>query len=152
MTSTAIGKPRFGLTGFLLALVAMVIAAIQVSAIMEPASQSAGVTIGEIAAEIRDAAQRRLSGQEAPKTPPAPDKMNITQILAIVGTVLATLGAIAGAVGLYKSEPKNLPMLAIGIGVGAIIMQYVFWLALIICAIVLMASVINNMDGILGST
>lgn len=150
MTSTAVNKPKFGLTGFLLALVAMVIVAIQISAIMEPSNDSAGVTIGEIAAEIRDAAQRRLSGEVAPEAEPAPATIDITQWLTIIGTALAALGAFAGAIGLFKSEPKSLPMLAIGVGIGAILMQYVFWLAIIICGIVLLTAIINNMEGILG--
>lgn len=70
-----------------------------------------------------------------------------------MGTVLAALGATAGAIGIYKSEPKNLSMLAIGIGIGigAVIMQYVFWLALIICGIILLTAILNGMEGILGA-
>jgi len=152
MTTVAAKSPKFGLAGFLLALIALVIAAIQVSAVLEPPKKASSVSIGEIAADIRDAAQRRLAGEEAPQEAPAVDQsIDMAQILTVIGTVLAVLGATAGAIGLYKSEPKNLPMLAIGVGIGAVVMQYIFWLALIICGVILLAAIVGGMEGIWGA-
>ncbi len=150
MSSTAqTHRPTFGLIGFILGLIALTLVAIQVSAIMDPPKQSAATSIGEIAAEIRDSAKRAISGEEAPAAAPQND-FSITQIMTVVGSVLGGLAAILGAVSLFRQEQRTLGLFAIGFGTGAIIMQYVFWLAVIICGALLLISIISNLDGILG--
>lgn len=148
-TATQTDRPTFGLIGFVFGLMALTLVAIQVSAIMDPPEKSAATSIGEIAAEIRDSAKRAISGEEAP-APATQSDFSITQIMTVVGSVFGGIAAVLGAVSLFRQEQRTLGLFAIGFGTGAIIMQYVFWLAVIICGALLMISIISNLDGILG--
>ena len=67
--TTEVQPAKFGLLGFMLGVVSLVVILIQLSVFFEPQEKSAGVTIGEIAAEIKQSAARALSGEPAP----APD-------------------------------------------------------------------------------
>jgi hypothetical protein len=53
-----------------------------------------------------------------------------------------------GDVGLYRNEPHRLSYLAVGIGLSAFVMQYVFWLAILICGIALLISIVENLGSI----
>jgi len=41
-----------------------------------------------------------------------------------------------------------LPKYAIGLGLGAVLMQYVFWMALLICGTMILISILKNLDSI----
>lgn len=50
--ATEVQPAKFGLMGFMLGIVSLVVILIQLSVFFEPQEQNAGTTIGEIAAEI----------------------------------------------------------------------------------------------------
>jgi hypothetical protein len=139
---------KFGLTGFLLGIASLVVILIQLSALFEPAEKSAGTAIGEIAAEIRLSASRALSGEPAPAPAPAPP--DYSRFITIGALCVAGGAVVLGGIGLYRNEPHRLSYLAVGVGTSALVMQYVFWLAVLICGVALLISIIANIDGILG--
>ncbi|QMU56799.1 MAG: hypothetical protein GKR98_00405 [Boseongicola sp.] len=142
-------RAKFGLAGFLLGAVAVLVILIQLSAFFAPKEEkSTGQVIGEIAADIRQSAQRALSGEPAP--PPPPPQQDYSQIITIGALCLAGLAIALGGIGLFKHEPRPLSFMAVGFGASAFVMHYVFWLAILICGIALLISIINNLDGILG--
>ncbi len=149
MTAAAGTPPKFGLSGFIAALAALIIVGLQISGTFDPPQQSAGATIGEIAAEIRQSARAALSGEERP-APPTDTGLSMTQILTVAGTVLGALGAVVGAIGLFRQEPYPLSAMAIGFGVGAILMQYLFWMAMLICGAMVLVAIVNNIGDIFG--
>lgn len=61
---------------------------------------------------------------------------------------MASIAVVLGGIGLYRHEQHRLPYLAIGIGLSSIVMQFVFWLALIICSVVLLTTITKNLGGI----
>ncbi|MBT8414212.1 MAG: hypothetical protein KJO30_07770 [Boseongicola sp.] len=141
---------KFGFFGFILGAISLVILVVQMSALFEPEPEkSAATTIGEIAAEIKDSAARALSGEPAPVAPPPPPSYG--PMITIVALVMAGAAMISGGIALYRHEPTRLPVLAIGFGTSAIVMHFVFWLALLICGIVLLVSIMNNLGDILPS-
>ena len=146
---SAAPRAKFGLIGFLLGVVALGIVVVQVSALFSEPEQSAAATIGEIAAEIRDSAKRALAGEPRPAPEPEPAG-SAMELMALVPYVLAGLAVMMGGVGLYRSEPKPLSFLAISFGVGAFVMYYAMWMAIMICGVVLLVAIIQNIGEILG--
>jgi hypothetical protein len=139
-------RAKFGLIGFLFAIISLVIIMIQLSAILEPQEQTAGSIIGEIAADIKKSAARALSGEPAPE--PTPPPKDYGQYITIAALCIAGLGVIFGGLGLYYNEPHRLAYMAVGFGISAFVLQYVFWLALLICGVILLIGILNNIDGI----
>ncbi len=150
-TEIAETRPVWGLAAFIFGVIALVAVTLSISDVFVDEEQaSAAATIGEIAAEIRQSAQRALAGEEAPPPQPAPDRMDVQYALLFITPVLAAIAAILGAIGLFRREPVALPTIGIGLGIGAFVMQFAFWLALVIGGICLLVAIINNIDGIIG--
>lgn len=147
MQKIAIEKPtKYGLIGFLLGIASLIVILNQLSTFFEPQAQSTGSVIGEIAADIKQSAARALSGEPAPK--PTPPPQDFGQLATIVALCAAGLAVMLGNVGLYRNEPHRLSYLAVGIGLSAFVMQYVFWLAILICGIALLISIVENLGSI----
>ncbi|MCD1624670.1 hypothetical protein K7H22_01525 [Seohaeicola saemankumensis] len=145
--ATSIRPAKFGLVGFILGIASLVIILIQFSSLFEPQEASTGSFIGEIAADIKQSAARVISGQPAPA--PARLPQDNRQIITAAALCVAGIAIVLGGIGLYRNEPHRLSYLAVGIGVSAIVMQYVFWLALLVCGVALLISIIGNLDSIL---
>ncbi len=137
---------KFGLVGFILGIASLVVVLIQISAIFEPPEKTSGSTIGEIAADIKQSAARALAGQPAPE--PTPPPRNYSQFMTIAALCVAGIAAVFGGIGLYRNEPHRLSYLAVGFGISAFAMQFFFWLAILICGVALLISIIGNLDSI----
>lgn len=138
---------KFGLLGFMLGVAALVILFVQFSAFFEPQGQSTGSIIGGIAADIKQSAARALAGE--PALDPTPPPLDYSRLITVAALCLAGIATALGGVGLYRNEPHRLSYMAVGIGVSAFAMQYVFWLAMLICGVVLLVSIIGNLESIL---
>lgn len=136
----------FGLVGFLLGIASLVAILIQFSGFFEPQERSTGSVIGEIAADIKQSAARALAGEPAPE--PTPPPRDYSRFITIGALCVAGLAVVLGALGLYRNEPHRLSYMAVGVGVSAFVMQYVFWLAILICGVALLISIIENLDSI----
>lgn len=143
-----IKKPpaKFGLVGFLLGIVSLVVILIQLSAFFEPQEKSNGSVIGEIAAEIKQSAARVMAGEPTPERTPPPH--DYRQFITIAALSVAGIAVMLGGIGLYRKEPHQLSYMAVGIGVSAFVMHYVFWMAILICGMALLISIIGNLDSI----
>ena len=139
---------KFGLVGFMLGIASLVVILIQLSAFFEPQEKSSGTVIGEIAAEIKQSATRAWEGAPAPKFTPPP--RNYRQFITFAALSVAGIAVVLGGIGLYRNEPHRLSYLAVGIGISALVMHYVFWLAILICGVALLVSIIGNLDSIFG--
>ena len=147
MQQMTIEKPaKFGLIGFLLGIASLVVILIQLSALFEPQEKSSGSVIGEIAADIKQSAARVLSGNTAPEPTPPPNFFG--QFITTGALCVAGLAVILGGVGLYRNEPHRLSYLAVGVGISTLVMQYVFWLAILICGVALFISILENLGSI----
>ena len=138
---------KCGLVGFILGIASLIVILIQLSAFFEPQEKSSGSTIGEIAADIKQSAALALAGESAPypTTPP----QDYSQFITIAALCVAGIAVAFGGVGLYRKEPHRLSYMAVGIGVSAFVMQYVFWLAIMICGVALLINIIRNLDSII---
>jgi hypothetical protein len=140
-------RPVWGLVGVIAGLIAVALVTLSLSSIFAEPQPSMASQIGEMAAEIRKAAMRSMMGdaQPVPDTP----AMTVAVIITLAIPVLAGGAALCGAIGLFRREPRSLPLLALGFGSGAFVMQYLFWMALFIGGVVLMVAIVNNLDSIL---
>ena len=136
-----------GLVGFMLGIASLIVILIQFSALFEPQEKSSGSVIGEIAADIKQSAARALAGEPAPK--PTPPPQDYSQFITIAALCVAGIAVALGGIGLYRKEPHRLSYMAVGIGVSAFVMQYLFWLAIMICGVALLISIIGNLDSII---
>jgi len=141
-------RPVWGLCGVIAGLIAVALVTISLSAVFEKSKPTVATQIGEMAAEIRKAATRSMLGVEQPE--PETPAMTVATLVTIAIPVLAALAAISGAIGLFRREPKTLPLLAMGFGTSAFVMQYLFLMALMIGGVFILVAIINNIDGILG--
>ncbi|MEL7183189.1 MAG: hypothetical protein AAFY65_01935 [Pseudomonadota bacterium] len=138
----------FGFWGFLLGVASLVVILIQLSAFFEPQTTNRASVIGEIAAEIKQSAARALNGDAAPV--PAPVPTDYDQVITVSALCAAGVAVMLGAIGLYRNEPLRLSYMAVGIGLAAFVMQFVFWLAVLICGVAILISIIGNLDSIFG--
>jgi len=143
---TQVRPAKFGLVGFMLGIASLVVILIQLSAFFEPQEKSSGTFIGEIAADIKQSAVRALAGEPAPE--PTPTPQNYSQFITIAALCVAGIAVALGGIGIYRNEPHRLSYMAVGIGVSAFVMQFVFWLAILICGVSLLISIIGDLDSI----
>jgi peptidoglycan biosynthesis protein MviN/MurJ (putative lipid II flippase) len=147
MTEATEERPAtFGLIGFILGIASIVVILIQLSAFFEPQEKSTATVIGEIAADIKQSAARALAGK--PALQPAPPTQDFGGAITIAALCAAGVAVVLGGIGLYRNEHNRLSYMAVGIGVSALVMQYVFWLAIVICGVALIISIIRNIDSI----
>ncbi len=142
-------RPVWGLTGFLFGVVAIALTMAIMNGLFDAPSKSTATVIGEFAAEVRNSARAALN-EGASAAPVAEQAFSGRDIATYAVPVLAAIAAICGAVGLFRHESKNLPLLAIGAGSAAVVMQFALWLALLICGVILISRILFTMDGIIG--
>lgn len=110
---------------------------------------SVGQTIGEIAGDMRASALRAVRGEEQP--PPVPQPWDIDRVLMVTAPLLA-VGAIAlSLVSAIRREGLKLASYGAVLGVSAIVFQFVWWIALLICGMILLVSIMENFGDIIGS-
>lgn len=141
-------RPVWGFAGFFAGVAALALVIMIMNGVFDPPAKSVGTTIGELAAEIRSSAREALKNGPSPAPEAAATSLREIAMLAV--PVLAAIAAICGAIGLFRREERSLPLLAIAVGGGAVLMQFAMWLALLICGMILLYTVITNMHGILG--
>ena len=138
----------WGLSAFYFGVAALLAAALVMSGFLVPETdKSIGTTLGEIARDMRDAA---LGASTEGAQSQAPSTFDVQWLLTIATPILAATATGLGGMSLYRHEPATLSKLAIAFGVSAFLMQFVFWLAVMVCGTVLLISIISNMDGIFG--
>ena len=141
-------RPVWGFAGFFAGVAALALVIMIMNGVFDPPAKSVGTTIGELAAEIRSSAREALKNGPSPAPEAAATSLREIAMLAV--PVLAAIAAICGAIGLFRREERSLPLLAIAVGGGAVLMQFAMWLALLICGMILMTRILSSMDGIIG--
>ena len=111
-----------------------------------------GQAIGEIAGEIRRSAWRSFLGLPAPEPevvapPPGRDWIDI---LMLATPILGGIAIALSAISLAMRENWRFGFYGILLGGGAMLMQYLWWMAALILVFVLLFKILENMDGIFG--
>jgi hypothetical protein len=110
---------------------------------------SVGISVGEIAGEMRAAALRAVNGE--PQPAPVPRGWDADRILALAGPLVGVLAILLSMVATLRRDGLRLAGYGAALGVGAIVFQMVWWIALLIAGTILLVAIIQNIGEILGS-
>ena len=134
-----------GWGGFLLGAVAFLMAVTLFWAGPFAPQQTAGVTLGELAADVAQSAVRKVAGREQPA--PEPVARNIDDYLEIAVSVIAALAVILGAAALVRHEKKRPAIAAASLGAAAIVFQFFVWYAFALLGVLLIFAVMQSLGG-----
>ena len=142
-------SPIAGYVGFALGALSLLLVLTQFWAGPFAPQQRTGVTVGELAAEIRQAAVRKLKGQPPPK--PAARPWDIDRVLEVSAALLAGLALIAGAFGYTRREDWRPAAAGVTLGASAVAFQFFVWAILVIACAIIVAAVVHNIGNIFPS-
>lgn len=114
------------------------------------AQPDVGTQIGEIAGNMRAAAQRALQGLPQPEETIVHPKWDIDRILMAAAPVLGVLGVVTSVIGFARREPTRMATYGLFVSMASIFMQVVLIGALIIAGAILLVGIMQNLDSILG--
>ncbi|MEE4120942.1 MAG: hypothetical protein V2I65_18225 [Paracoccaceae bacterium] len=145
MTSTPDPAPRprpvAGLAGFALGAAALLLVLVQFWAGPFAPQQSAGVSLGELAAELRDSALREMRG--APQPAPEPVPWDIDRVLSAIAALLAGLAVVSALYGLIRHEAKRPAVAGMALGASAILFHLFSVMVLAIAGAIVVAALLN---------
>jgi hypothetical protein len=110
---------------------------------------SAATTIGEIAGEMRAAARRAVNGE--PQPAPVPRGWDIDRVLMLAAPLLGVVAVVLAIVSALRREGLRFAGYGAALGMGAIVFQFVWWIALLIAGTLLLVAIIENIGDIIGS-
>jgi len=145
---TASSHPITGFIGLALGATALLVVLVHFWVGPFAPQQRVTVTVGEIAAEMRQAAVRKLKGLPQPKPASAP--WDSDRILKLIAALLAGSAVIAGVVSLVRRETWRPAVGGIALGAGAIAFQVFTWAILVVAGALILFAIIQNITGILG--
>ena len=152
MTSTEFEQqPRgkaIGTIGFLFGAAAMIMVLVTVTAGPFAPQQSAGVAVGDTAAEIGKAMLRNWVGMDQP-APEARD-WDVDRTLWVVTIVAGGLALILGLLALLSGERRMLANFAIGLGVGSLGLQLIAGAFYLIMGVMILCAIIAAFGSFLG--
>ncbi len=147
-TATAVQpSPIAGYIGFALGALSLLLVLTHFWSGPFAPQQRTGVTVGELAAEIRQSAVRKLKGEAPPK--PVARPWDIDRVLKVIAALLAGLALIAGAAGYVRREDWRPAAAGITLGAGAVAFQFFVWAILLIAGAIIVAAVVHNIGDIL---
>ena len=151
MTATQVIETRatIGCLGFALGAAALLLVLVHFWAGPFAPQQKTTITVGEVAAEIRQAAIRKMKGIEQPKAQAAP--WDRDRLLRAVAAILSGLAVIASIASLVRKEPWRPAAGGVALAAGAITFQLFTWMILVLAGAIVLSAIIYNIGDILGS-
>jgi hypothetical protein len=134
---------KVGFWALLAGGLAMVLAFAHIVAPSLEPSPSAGERIGEIAGEMKRAAWRTFLG--LPKPEPDVQAVPWHLYLAMIAPVFGVLAVILAAISGVKRENWRLATYGACLGFGAIVFQFLWWVALLVMGVLLLVAIIENL-------
>ncbi len=111
---------------------------------------SAAQQVGEIAGEMRRAAWRGFLGLEQEPAPAAAAVPWWQAHFPLVGPILGIIAVVLGLISALRREDRRFVTYSLGLGTSAIVFQAFWWVLVLVLGVILLISVIQNMDGIFG--
>ena len=105
---------------------------------------SAGVTLGELAAEIQQSGLRALRGEPQPEAQPRP--WDIDRILALATAAIGAVAIVLAVIGFVQHEPRRAVIGGFGLGATAIAFQLIAWLAFAILGTMIVIALVQSLD------
>lgn len=146
--TSPIARAPLGWSGFAAGAAALILTLVLFWAGPFAPQQSAGVSIGELAAEIAKSAARSVAGQ--PQPAPVPVPRTIDDHLAVAVGVLAGLAVVLGVASLIRHEHKRAALSGIGLGAAAIGIQLFAYAIMMIAGAVVIFGIVYALRDTLG--
>jgi hypothetical protein len=109
-----------------------------------------GTAIGEIAGNMRAAAWRAFLGLEQPESTIVQRGWDIDRILMTAAPATGVLGVVMAITAYIRREPRRVASYGMALSVCAIFVQVLLVILMIVAGIMLLISIIQNMDSIFG--
>lgn len=122
---------------------AMILVFAQIAGPSFEPSPSAGERVGEIAGEMKRAAWRTFLG--LPKPEPEVQAVSVWSYLAMIAPVFGVFAVILAVISGIKREHWRLATYGASLGIGAIVFQFLWWIALLVMGVVLLVAIIENL-------
>jgi hypothetical protein len=138
----------FGLWAVLTGGLALIVVFVHMVAPSLAPQPSAASQIGEIAAEIRRSAWANFLGEAQPA--PIEEPVRWWLYLAVVGPALGVVALVLSLISGLRRENWRYPAYGAGLGVAAILVQFVWMVAVLIAGVILLTAIIENIGDIFG--
>jgi len=144
-------KATLGWLGFVTGSLALMITIVIFWAGPFAPQQSAGVTLGELAAEMAKSAARSVAGQPQP-APPAPvaPMRNIDDYLADGVGLLAGLAIVTGIASFIRHERRRVALSGVTLGGLAVGFQLFTWMVMLIAGVIVITTLVYTMRDAFG--
>ena len=141
-------RPIAGYAGFALGALTLIVVLVHFWAGPFAPQQRVSISVGEVAAEIRQAAKMALTG--APQPAPEAPEWDIDHVIDVSSATLAGLAIVVGLLGIVRHEPRRPAAGGIALGLSAVTFQLFTWMVLLIVGAFIFYAIIENVGGILG--
>ena len=133
----------WGFWGVALGAASLILVFIQIFGPMTEPAPSVGAQIGEIAGDMKRAAWKSFFGlkEEAPVEEATSYKMYLALAAPIIGVVAIVLSLISGVL----RENWRYALYGTGLGASAILFHFFWWVAILIAAVIILGSIIENL-------
>lgn len=148
MQETSLPRPVSGYLGIVFGAAALLLVMTHFWAGPFAPQQRATVSIGELAAEIRKSAKRRLA--DAPRQERKTRPWNVDRTLKVVASLLAGLALILGLVGFVRKEAWRPAIGAATLGGATIAFQLFTWVILAVIGTMIIVAILANIGDIIG--
>ncbi len=145
-TQTQINRPVFGWIGFSAGAAALLAALFVFWAGPFAPQQSAGVTLGELAAEIGKSTLRAAAGMDQP-APVATDR-DLDDFLQIGVAMLGGLAIVLSVIGLLRHEQMRPAIAGVAVGLGAILFQFFAMAFFALLGVLVIMALVNSFSDV----
>ena len=139
---------KWGFWSVMIGALALTLVFVQMIGPSFESKPSAASQVGEIAGEIKRSAWRSLFGLPPPEQPV--ESYSIWNVLAIATPILGIIAVVLSLVSGVLRESRLFPVYGVSLGISAIIFQYFWWVALLICGVIILVAIIHNIGDIFG--
>lgn len=134
---------KFGYAAIILGLCALTMTVVHFFGGPFAPQQSAGVSLGELTAEIAQSAKRSVLGQ--PQPAPATRPWDTDRIVDVAAPVLAVFALALAVFAYVQHEPRRLVVSGIALGSGALLFQFFAWYALALIGVLLIYAMMDSL-------
>ena len=139
----------FGIASIALAAIALMVSVTHMTIGPFAPQKPVEKVIVDTAVNIKDAAMRAVTGADAPTSVPT-SNWDIDRVIQAAALGMAGLAMLIAIVSFVRREGSSHAWVGLSMGGAVMLMAYFQWIALLICGVILLCTIVDNLDSILG--